>query len=205
MLNATLIREKGSAAERLIAFSPWSAAWAGALTATAIQICLTVLGAAVAASLTDPSTRPGNIATGAGAWWFVSGLLSLAAGGALTGYLHPCSSGCVRAINGFLAWGLVNLAGAFTALIGAGTTLAYLGGPLARIVPAYAGAADATLQPVTVEAAALWMTFVALLCGSLVTWMASWWVGGLFATARLSVDLRSVPRNVPPLPGAPLG
>ncbi|MBL9119254.1 MAG: hypothetical protein JNL80_04985 [Phycisphaerae bacterium] len=210
MLQSTLIRERTLSADRLMSYSPWSAAFAGALVATAIQITLTVLGAALGVTAMPDAVRS-DTAAGAGAWWFVTGIISLAAGGAMTGYLHPSASGCIRAINGFMAWCLVNVFGALMIVIGGS---ALLGSSLATIVPASIGPWSARVtpteaielsEPIRIASSTLWLTFLALLLGSAAAWIASWWVGGLFSGERVTVEFRQVPRSVPPMPGAPVG
>lgn len=209
MLQDTFIRERSFSPERLMAFSPWSAIIAGAIAAASVQITLAVLGVALGATA-PPNASVAQVGWAAGAWWFVTGLLSLAAGGALTGYLHPAASGCIRAINGFLAWCVLNVAGASAFLVAGGTAW---GGSLSTLVPVHtapywaSGATDAVIrqgEPMIVASPTLWLPFLALLLGATASWMASWWVGGFFNGRRVTASHRSTAHGLPPMPGAPV-
>lgn len=185
----------------------WSAIVAGAACAVSIQGLLTALGLALGISVWAALGRTDSEAIGAGAmiWWFLSGLVALAAGGLLTGYLCPMTGGCLRAIHGFLAWSLVTVLG-FSALAlgGAAATT----GAAAYAYPVQMGVAAEyrravhrdtaagtvevrpTVAPVpdpldrasttqserAAAAGAAWTSFFALLCGAFVTTGAAWMV-----------------------------
>lgn len=200
MLYETMIDARNRSESRMAKFSPSCAIGAGAVTAMALQVTFTVLGAGLGMSAYRGGINPNSEIGAAAGWWFVTGLLSLAAGGALTGYLHSTSDGCIRAVNGFLMWCTVSLIGAIAVALGAG---AALGSSMSGLTPVVvtsdlaARTAFVTNEPVVVAndhiAGMMWLTFAALLLGAAVASMVSWWVGGMFGAHRVGEPTTQIP------------
>lgn len=106
----------------------WAAIVAGGLSAIACEIVLALLGMGLGFVTIQPANGGDMKALGVGAvsWWFVSGLVSLYAGGWVAGRGLTGASAGNGLLHGFLTWGLVNVVSALLitttvgALIGGG-------------------------------------------------------------------------------------
>jgi hypothetical protein len=104
----------------------WSAIGAGTLTAIALQVILTVLGAAVGLSVVGSTddTPEGALSVGAGLWWLVTGLVSLFMGGWVAGRLCPVTTRFIGTMHGFLMWTTVTVFSALLVTMAGGSVLA---------------------------------------------------------------------------------
>lgn len=109
----------------------WGAVFAGLVVATALQIVLTLLGAAIGFSAWQPGESAGALGIGAGIWAILSVLLSLFIGGRTTGRLAGILTRTDGILHGILLWsvstiltvwllatGVSALAGGATGLVG---------------------------------------------------------------------------------------
>lgn len=155
----------------------WGAIAAGAVVAMALQGVLTVLGAAIAFGVMDAYSDDGAIKVAAAAWWIVTGLISLAAGGAATGcLLHGWCGRPMRGAHGFLVWCTVAVIGAVLS-IATGSTMG--SGPWALSRPAFTSWENQRMETSVDNgnrdtarehmATAAWWTTAALVLGALAT------------------------------------
>ena len=90
----------------------WGAILGGFFTAAAMQMLLSLLGLAFGFWSIDPVTEDNPIAglgTAAGIWWVVTGLISLAFGGWIAGYLAGFQDSVDGMIHGVVTWGLLTV------------------------------------------------------------------------------------------------
>lgn len=84
----------------------WGAVFAGLVVATALQIVLTLLGAAIGFSAWQPGESAKALGIGAGIWAIISVLISLFIGGRTTGRLAGLLTRTDGILHGILLWGL---------------------------------------------------------------------------------------------------
>jgi hypothetical protein len=153
--------------DRPFARVSWGSIFAGALIAMAIQLVLTLIGAAIGMATLDPGTgdNPSATALGVGAaiWLLVSSVISLFAGGYIAARLGGTFNGW---LHGLTTWAVVTmltmilLSSAVGGLIGTASGLANFaaGANPAEARRATRQAADRTTaranDPATAEAAA---------------------------------------------------
>ncbi|MBL9148175.1 MAG: hypothetical protein JNM94_05710 [Phycisphaerae bacterium] len=193
MMSDTWTNARTSSLDRTDTFSAHGAVSAGALSAISVQITLTVLGAALGISAHSDGIHPDTEVGAAAIWWFITGLVSLFVGGAVTGYLFASPIGCVRGVNGFLTWCVVNVVGALAVILGAGAALgSSMNGVMTdnatREMTTNAALAANEVPPAQGDVAAMaWLTLAALILGALVASAASWWIGRLVHRDRTTV------------------
>lgn len=132
----------------------WSAIIAGAVVALATHLALSIFGVCIGAAAIDPYDRKNplkGVPTAMLAWMFVSGLLSLCAGGWLAGRLAgtvPFDS----AIHGLITWALATVAmfALATTTLGffIGTAFHLLGKGASAVASVAAGAASTAADAV---------------------------------------------------------
>lgn len=103
----------------------WKAVIAGVVLATASQVLLTILGAAIGLSAVEPRFVSGELSTamdtaegmmmGAGVWWILTGIISLAVGGATAAHYSSSMRAVDGAVHGALAWATMLLLCGFMA------------------------------------------------------------------------------------------
>ena len=107
----------------------WGAVFAGLVVAIALQLTLTLLGAAIGFSAWQPGESTGALGAGAAIWAIVSVLLSLFIGGRTTGRLAGILTRTDGILHGILLWALSTivavwlLASGVSALAGGATSL----------------------------------------------------------------------------------
>ncbi len=107
----------------------WGAVFAGLVVAIALQLTLTLLGAAIGFSAWQPGESTGALGVGAAIWAIVSVLLSLFIGGRTTGRLAGILTRTDGILHGILLWALSTivavwlLASGVSALAGGATSL----------------------------------------------------------------------------------
>jgi len=84
----------------------WGAVFAGLVVAIALQLTLTLLGAAIGFSAWQPGESTGALGVGAAIWAIVSVLLSLFIGGRTTGRLAGILTRTDGILHGILLWAL---------------------------------------------------------------------------------------------------
>lgn len=84
----------------------WGAVFAGLVVATAMQIVLTLLGAAIGFSAWQPGESAKALGIGAAVWAIISVLISLFLGGRTTGRLAGILTRTDGILHGVLLWGL---------------------------------------------------------------------------------------------------
>ena len=90
----------------------WAAVLAGATVTLVTQLLLGVLGIAIGASTVNPLQEQdptAGLGTGAGAWFIVSALVSLFAGGWTAGRLAGVPRTVESVLHGVLTWGIATL------------------------------------------------------------------------------------------------
>lgn len=104
----------------------WAPVFAGVVTAIGVQFVLTVLGLAIgvsasdAADLSNTSDAAPSIGVVAGAWWLISGAVSLAIGGMVLGRLLSWGSRMELRIHAVALWAVVAIFGFMVIWSGAG-------------------------------------------------------------------------------------
>lgn len=101
----------------------WGAIFAGLITALVLQVVLAVLGLAVGMSIWDPGDPAADLGIGAGIWMAVAVLISLFAGGVVTGRLAGVLSPGDGALHGGVMWGLSVLLALWLTTAGVSTIL----------------------------------------------------------------------------------
>ena len=95
----------------------WGAVFAGMVIAVAVQMVLSLLGAAIGLSTVDPmrysSPDVSTFGIGAGIWWGVSSILALFAGGWVAGHLAASPEKTDAVLHGLLTWGLAAIVTAY--------------------------------------------------------------------------------------------
>lgn len=90
----------------------WGAIFAGAVIALALQIALNILGLGIGVSAINPATEANPMSgfgTGAAFWFSIATLLSLFAGGWVSGRLAGIPRTVDSSLHGLLTWGLATL------------------------------------------------------------------------------------------------
>jgi hypothetical protein len=105
----------------------WGAVFAGLVIATALQVVLTVLGAAIGLTALDGDDSGRAFGVGAGIWALLVPLVTLFVGGLTTGRLANVRDRADGFIHGALVWGLSLLLATY--LLGTGASRV-LGGTL---------------------------------------------------------------------------
>lgn len=161
--------------------TPWGPIVVGVVSAIGAQFVFTVLGFAVGISAVDTAAAaeaPASVGFAAGAWWFVTGLISLALGGMVLGRLWAWPVRLDLMLHAFALWSVVALFGFLVVWSGAGmatnaasplamvasrtqnlTPVAGAEAPSAAEVEAYAERARKAAQ------GAAWWTLIAFLAG----------------------------------------
>lgn len=98
----------------------WGAIFAGFVIATALQMVLSVLGAAIGFAAFDPGQgdSAGSLGIGAAIWFAVTALISMYMGGRTTGYLAGIISRGTGMLHGVVMWGLSTLLAIYLASSG---------------------------------------------------------------------------------------
>jgi hypothetical protein len=95
----------------------WGAIVAGVVIAIVVQMVLSLLGAGIGLSTMDPmrysSPDASSFGIGAGAWWAVSSMISLFAGGAVAAHLAGSPEKTDAMLHGLLTWGLATIVTAY--------------------------------------------------------------------------------------------
>jgi hypothetical protein len=84
----------------------WGAIFAGLVIAIVLQIFLAMLGIAIGMTAWEPGDPARGLGTGAAVWAVVSALLSLFAGGVVTGRLAGVLTRNDGALHGVVMWGV---------------------------------------------------------------------------------------------------
>jgi hypothetical protein len=105
----------------------WGAVFAGLVIATALQVVLTVLGAAIGLTALDGQDSGKAFGIGAGLWAVLVPLITLYVGGSTAGHLASVRDRADGFIHGALVWGLSLLLATY--LVGTGASRV-LGGTL---------------------------------------------------------------------------
>ena len=107
---STFASEGTYANGRSMARLSWSSVFAGAVIALAIQLVLTLIGAALGLAILDPVTgdnpSPAAFGFGAGMWLFITSVISLLIGGYLAARMDGGSNGW---LHGLTTWAVVTL------------------------------------------------------------------------------------------------
>lgn len=99
----------------------WGPVTAGAVSAIAVQFFFTVLGIAIGISTSGGSDGVNEgMGVAAGAWWLITGTLSLLIGGVVVGVLMGHFDRLVLALHALAMWALVALFGFLVIWSGAG-------------------------------------------------------------------------------------
>lgn len=106
----------------------WKAIWAGVALAIALQVLLTMLGAAIGMSAAKPRFVGGELGMSAeiwdgipvvvGMWWILTGIVSLSVGGAIAAQCAGAFRWCDGAVQGALTWAVMLLVGGLVASAG---------------------------------------------------------------------------------------
>lgn len=95
----------------------WGSIFGGVIIAVAIQLVLSLIGAGVGFSAADPVNRDSPDASsygwGAAAWWGLSSVIALFAGGWVAGHLAKASGRTDAMLHGLVTWGLAAMLGAY--------------------------------------------------------------------------------------------
>lgn len=127
------VQHSGAAVERPTGFAGalsrvnWGAVFAGLVIATALQVVLTVLGAAIGLTALDGEDSGRAFGIGAGIWALLVPLVTLFVGGMTAGHLANVRDRTDGFIHGALVWGLSLLLATY--LLGTGASRV-LGGTL---------------------------------------------------------------------------
>src|ERR1700732_4375784 len=145
----------------------WGAVFAGVMIVLAIQLLLSVLGLGIGLSTVNPTEggtpNASSLGIGAAAWWGISYLLALFAGGYIAARLAPSRLSLDGALHGVLTWAFALLVtfyllttavgsvigGAFSAVSG---TLSAAGQTAKDVVPQGAQAAGVTPEVIQQKA-----------------------------------------------------
>ena len=102
----------------------WGPVFAGAVTAIGLQFVFTVLGIAIGVSAAAPteSAEIASISMTAGAWWLITGTVSLAIGGAVLGRLWGWVGNAELFLHAAALWGVVAIFGFMVIWSGVGIT-----------------------------------------------------------------------------------
>src|SRR6185437_8866544 len=137
----------------------WGAVFAGVVIVLAVQLLLSMLGLGIGLSTVNPSEggtpNASSLGIGAAAWWGISYLIALLAGGYVAARLAPSRLSFDGALHGILTWAFALLVtfyllttaiggvigGAFSAV---GSTLSAAGQTVKDAVPQAAQAAGVT-------------------------------------------------------------
>jgi hypothetical protein len=125
----------------------WGAIIAGAIVAISCQLLLTTLGLAIGMATVNPlhETNAANgLATGAGVWWLVSGLISLFIGGLVAGRMAGFSRWVDGMLHGLTVWGLTAVASLFMLTTSLANLIGGAVGGLQQVASAAAGNPDLT-------------------------------------------------------------
>ncbi len=123
------IQHSGTTADRpgVLSRVNWGAVFAGLVLATALQVVLTVLGAAIGLTALDGADSGKAFGVGAGIWALLVPLVTLFVGGMTAGRLANVRERADGFIHGALVWGLSLLLATY--LLGTGASR-ILGGTL---------------------------------------------------------------------------
>lgn len=121
----------------------WGAIFAGFVIATALQMVLSVLGAAVGFTAFDPGQGDSASSLGIGAliWFALTAIISMFIGGLTTGRLAGVLTPGDGRLHGVVMWSLSTLLALYFASVGAGRVLGGVFDVVARTTSAVAGAA----------------------------------------------------------------
>ncbi|MFW5829141.1 MAG: hypothetical protein ACOCXA_02665 [Planctomycetota bacterium] len=124
----------------------WRAIIAVALVAMAIQLLLTVLGAAIGLNIAQDGAGDG-LAIGAGIWWVITGCIALFCGGWVTGHLGRAVAHRDAMLHGFIQWTVVTA----VSIVLVSTALGALFGGALRLTSTLGSAVGEAVQAVTPE------------------------------------------------------
>lgn len=153
-----------SAAAKRVRYLPhasWGAVFAGLALALTVSLLLHLLGTAIGMATIDPEQEANpvaGLATGAGIWMLLSGIISVAIGGYVAGRLAPRHG----MLHGLLVWAVSTLVTVYliasllgSALSGtlsvAGSGLQAVGSGVASMVPAVGGQIREQLEQADIE------------------------------------------------------
>jgi len=108
----------------------WGAIFAGVFIAVAVQMMLSLLGAAVGLSVISPAQGEGSpeaLGTGAAIWWVISTIIALFVGGWVAAHLAGVFRRLDGGLHGLVTWSLATV----IALFMLGSTLGALSGAAA--------------------------------------------------------------------------
>ncbi|WP_207482380.1 hypothetical protein [Arenibaculum pallidiluteum] len=131
----------------------WGALFAGVVLALALQLLLSLLGVGVGLSTIDPTQAGGtpaasSLGIGAGIWWTLSYMVSLAAGGYVAARLAGVVVKGDGMIHGVLTWALALMVSAYLLTSALGTVASRTAGMLGSV----AGTATEALQQAAPQA-----------------------------------------------------
>jgi len=119
----TIHTESGYSSPGSDAYAPllrrisWGSIFAGVIIAVVIQLVLSLIGAGVGLSVADPvhhdSPDASAYGLGAAAWWGISSVLALMAGGWVAGHLAAAPGRTDAMLHGLVTWGLASLISAY--------------------------------------------------------------------------------------------
>ncbi len=124
-LSHTKIVSEGRTRKRL----SWSAVIAGVIVAIIVNFLLSLLGLGIGLTSFSPGTEGslGGLGTGAAIWWLLSVLLSLFAGGLVTGWLAVSYEKLDNTIHGLITWALFTLLSLYIATSTIGNIIGGIG------------------------------------------------------------------------------
>lgn len=131
-----LVERAGSVPFRL----SWGAVFAGLLIALALQLVLTLAGAAVGLAAWDPNSGSG-LGIGAAIWALVSVLISLYVGGRIAGWTAGSLIRSAGVLHGALVWALTMLVTTWLVASGISSIAGTAFGVAGRVLGATAGVA----------------------------------------------------------------
>jgi hypothetical protein len=116
-LHAPLVARTDVGTASLLKRISWGPIVAGVVIAVVIQLVLTLIGLGIGLSAADPLHRDtpdaASYGYGAAAWWGLSSVLALFAGGWIAGHLAGAPGRTDAMLHGLVTWGLAALLGAY--------------------------------------------------------------------------------------------
>lgn len=126
----------------------WGEVLAGAVAAISVQLLFTVLGIAIGITAADPdladdvNASAEGVSMAAGAWWLISGTLSLLIGGMVLGRVSRYARGTELYLHGFTLWAVTAVFG--FAVIWSGAGMASMAGMYGVALGSNISSADAS-------------------------------------------------------------
>ena len=141
-METTHIRETKSAKNYLKRLS-WGAVFAGVIVAIIIQLLLSLLGVGigfVSFNPTSDTSALGGFGTGAMIWWVIAVIISLFAGGWVSGWLSTTNHKIDRMLHGVLTWSLFALFSLYIVTTSIGALVGGVGSIIGKGLSAAGGA-----------------------------------------------------------------